>query len=261
MHAFVNIAVKAARAAGDMLARSMDRLDRLEISQKAQNDYVTNFDIGAERMIIEVIGQAYPTHAFLSEEAGYIGENDYQWIIDPIDGTANFMRGLPHFCISIALAYKGKIEHGVIYDPIRQELFTASKGKGMQFNERKARVSSCTKFSNALIATGFPYEVDEASAATYAALVQKLLPQVSDLRRAGSAALDLAYVACGRLDGYYESSVNIWDVAAGALMVQEAGGLISDFQGAENHLSSGSIVAAPAKIYKPLLQAIAASVP
>jgi myo-inositol-1(or 4)-monophosphatase len=261
MHALVNIAVKAARVAGNTLARAIDRLDRVEVQEKALNDYVTNYDIGAERQIIEIISEAYPHHSFLSEEAGHIGESVHQWIIDPIDGTANFMRGLPHFCISIAHAYEGKVDHGVIYDPMRQELFTASNGAGAFCNDQRLRVSKRSTLDAAIIATGFPYQVSEEDAETYAKLTHALLTNVSDIRRAGSAALDLAYVAAGRLDGYFERDVKIWDIAAGALMVKEAGGFISDLSGGENHLSTGGIVVAPAKIFKPLVQTISPLIP
>jgi len=257
-HPFVNIAVQAARAAGNTIVRAMDRLDTLQVSQKSTNDFVTEIDQQVERDIIYYIRKAYPNHSILGEESGEtIGENDeYTWIIDPIDGTRNFIHGFPHFAVSIALSYKGVIQHGVIYDPVRQELFTASRGKGAQLNERRIRVSKHTQLEECLLGTGFPYHHSEAHQQAYVHSLQTLIPQCGDIRRAGAATLDLAYVAAGRLDGFWELGLKPWDLAAGTLLIKEAGGLVCDIHGGENYLKTGNIVAASPKILKLLLKAI-----
>jgi myo-inositol-1(or 4)-monophosphatase len=253
----VNIAVNAARAAGNVIIRALDRLDSVRVTEKAPHDYVTEVDQQAEREIITIIRKAHPNHSILSEECGEIsGDEDYVWIIDPLDGTRNFIHGFPHFSVSIALSIKGKIEHGVIYDPIRQELFTATRGRGAQFNDRRMRVSKRTVLDECLIATGFPYRHSKPHIKSYTAGLQAILPICGDVRRAGSAALDLAYVACGRFDGFWEMGLKIWDIAAGTLMIKEAGGLIADFQGSENYLESGNIVSGNPKIMKALLKTL-----
>lgn len=254
----VNIAVQAARAAGNIIIRALDRLDTVKVSQKAPNDFVTEIDQQAEREIISIIRKAHPSHGFLAEEEDEIPGDDYVWVIDPLDGTRNFIHGFPHFAVSIALSYKGRIEHGVIYDPVRQELFTATRGKGAQLNERRIRVSKHTKLEECLLGTGFPHRHTEEQQAAYVKALLDLIPASGgDVRRAGAATLDLAYVAAGRLDGFWELKLKPWDLAAGTLMIKEAGGLVCDLEGGENYLKTGDVIAANPKILKQLLKIIA----
>jgi len=252
----INIAIQAARSAGNIIIRALDRLDKVQVTEKRPNDYVTEIDQKAELEIISIIRKAHPNHGIIGEEGGEISGNDYVWIIDPLDGTRNFIHGFPHFAVSIAVSYKGKIEHGVIYDPVRQELFTASRGKGAQMNDRRIRVSANKMLEDCLLGTGFPYRHSPTLIEAYTNSLQAVLPICGDVRRAGAATLDLAYVACGRLDGFWEVGLKNWDVAAGSLMIKEAGGLVCDFNGAEEYLKSGNIVAGNPKILKLLLQQI-----
>lgn len=253
----VNIAVQAARAAGNLIMRSLDRLEPVQISEKAPNDFVTEIDKLAEREIINVIRKAHPNHGFLCEEGGEMaGDDEFVWIIDPIDGTRNFIHGFPHFAVSIALSIKGKIEHGVIYDPVRNEIFSASRGKGAQLNERRIRVSKRNRLEECLFGTGFPYRHSEEYRNAYLNSLNGLIPYCGDLRRAGAATLDLAYVACGRLDGFWELGLKPWDIAAGTLLIKEAGGLVSDLKGGEDYLKTGHVVAGNPKTLKLLLKAI-----
>lgn len=255
----VNIAIRAARVAGDVIVRALDRLDQVNISEKRPNDFVTEIDQQAEKEIIHIIRKAYPQHAILGEESGSTSgapENVYEWVIDPLDGTRNFIHGFPHFAVSIAVLLKGRIEHGVIYDPIRQELFTASRGKGAFLNQRRIRVSTRKLLKNCLLGTGFPSQRPEL-VESYTRGLTALLPLSGDVRRAGAATLDLAYVACGRLDGFWEMALKPWDIAAGSLLIREAGGLVSDFSGGEDWYASGNIVAASPRIFKLLLQQLA----
>ena len=235
MHPIINIAVRAARRAGDVIIRSIDRLDTLNVTAKGKNDFVSDVDVRAESEIINVIRKAYPNHGFLAEEGGGDAGGEYLWIIDPLDGTTNYLHGLPQYAVSIALQQHGKLEHAVIYDPIRQELFTASRGQGAQLNDRRLRVSRAKGLEGTLIGTGFPFRAEQhidAYLGTFKALFQK----AADIRRPGSAALDLAYVAAGRLDGFWEIGLSPWDMAAGALLIREAGGLVSDFGGGEGQV-------------------------
>jgi myo-inositol-1(or 4)-monophosphatase len=250
----VNIAVQAARAAGNLIMRAADRLDSVKVSEKRPNDYVTEIDLLVEREIINIIRKAHPNHSILGEEGGKLAGNDSEWIIDPIDGTRNFIHGFPHFAVSIAFSYKGKVEHGVIYDPVRQELFTASKGKGAQLNDHRIRVSKHAQLEECLLGTGFPYRHSAEHQAAYVKSLQTLIPMCGDIRRAGAATLDLAYVACGRLDGFWELGLCPWDTSAGTLMIKEAGGIVSDIDGSENYLKTGNIVAGNPKILKLLLK-------
>jgi myo-inositol-1(or 4)-monophosphatase len=252
----LNIAVSAARNAGNLIARAFERLDTVRISRKGHNDFVTEVDHAAEREIIRVINKAYPDHGFLAEESGISPGNEYQWIIDPLDGTTNFIHGVPHFATSIALLHNHKLEQAVVYDPIRQELFTATRGQGAQFNGRRIRVSTVTSLSEALLGTGFPFRDDQA-AEQYLPIFAKFLTQTTGQRRAGAATLDLAYVAAGRLDGFWEFGLKPWDMAAGSLLIREAGGLVGDFDGSENHMQSGNILAANPKLFKAMLKIIA----
>lgn len=255
-HPLVNIGVQAARAAGNIIMRAMDRLDSIKITEKNPNDYVTDVDNKAEQEIISIIHKAYPNHGILGEESGASGDDDYQWIIDPLDGTRNFIHGFPHFAVSIGITQKNKLEHAVIYDPVRQELFTATRGKGAQLNEHRIRVSTRKNLEDCLLGTGFPYRHSAAHRAAYLNTLQAIIPLAGDVRRAGSAALDLAYVACGRLDGFWEMGLKTWDIAAGILLIKEAGGMVTEMDGTENYLQTGNILAANPKIVKPLLKII-----
>ncbi|MBD3610401.1 MAG: inositol monophosphatase, partial [Gammaproteobacteria bacterium] len=230
MHPMLTIAVRAARSAGNVIVRSMDRLDRLNIETKAQNDFVSEVDRQAEQEIIYTISKTYPDHGFIAEESGEHGGKEYQWIIDPLDGTTNFLHGFPQFAVSIALKHQGKLEHAVVYDPVRQELFTASRGGGAQLDGRRIRVTKRTSLDGALLGTGFPFKAQHHLDA-YLEMFKSLFPMTAGIRRPGSAALDLAYVAAGRIDGFWEIGLNPWDMAAGALIIKEAGGLVSDFAG------------------------------
>ena len=252
----INIAIQAARNAGNIIMRGLDRLDKIQVSQKQPNDYVTDIDQNAEREIISIIRKAHPNHGILGEESGEISGNDYTWIIDPLDGTRNFIHGFPQFAVSIAVSYKGKVEHGVTYDPVRQELFTASRGKGAQLNDRRIRVSKNKTLEECLLGTGFPYRHSTEAIQSYLKSLSAIIPLSGDVRRAGAATLDLAYVACGRLDGFWEMGLKPWDLAAGALFIKEAGGLVCDFQGAEDFIKTGNVVAGNPKILKLLLQQI-----
>jgi myo-inositol-1(or 4)-monophosphatase len=253
MHPIINIAKKAARKAETAILRSIDRLDTLEITQKAPHDFVTEMDKKAEQEIISVIKKAYPEHQIIAEESGlHEGQSDYIWLIDPIDGTHNFARGIPHFSIAISFLEKGVVQHGVISDPIRNEVFTASRGQGARLNERRLRVSAARKLDQALVGIGFPVRHPEKLPRS-AKLFQSLLPEVSNIRCSGSAALDLAYVAAGRLDAFLEDDLKAWDIAAGALMVKEAGGLVCDWEGGEDYLRKGHIIASTPKLLSSLL--------
>lgn len=259
MHPMLNIAIRAARAAGDTIVREMDRVSDISIDIKGKNDFVTEVDRQAEYIIIETIKNAYPEHAFLGEESGKSGDSDYLWIIDPLDGTTNFLHGIPHFAISIALQYKGRLDQAVIYDPVKQELFTASKGKGAQLNSKKIRVSSQKTLDGALLATGFPFRADQ-DIEKFIDSFRVLHPKIAGIRRAGVASLDLAYVACGRYDGFWEYGLKPWDIAAGALIVQEAGGISSEISGGVDFMDSGDIASSNSKLLKYILKSIPGSV-
>ncbi len=250
----INIAIQAARSAGNIIVRALDRLDKVQVTEKAPNDYVTEIDKKAELEIIAIIRKSHPNHGIIGEESGETPGNDYVWIIDPLDGTRNFIHGFPQFAVSIAVSFKGKIEHGVIYDPIRQELFCASRGKGAQLNDRRMRVSTNKHLKECLLGTGFPHRQSPTLVEAYSESLKALLPMSGDVRRAGAATLDLAYVACGRLDGFWEMGLKPWDLAAGTLMIKEAGGLVCDFKGGEDYIKTGNVVAGNPKILKLLLQ-------
>lgn len=251
----LNMAVRAARRAGTIITRALEKRQDLEIESKAKNDFVTEVDRQAEATIISILHKAYPKHAFLAEESGAQHGDDYQWIIDPLDGTTNFLHGNPQFCVSIALKHKDFLEHAVIYDPLRDELYTASRGKGAYFNDRRIRVTSAMSLEDTLLGTGFPFKFPD-HLNTYLNTFTALHPLVSDIRRAGSAALDLAYVAAGRLDGFWELGLNPWDMAAGVLLIQEAGGFVSDFSGGDQYMKTGNIVAGNPKVHQAILQVI-----
>ncbi|OUR74354.1 inositol monophosphatase [Methylophaga sp. 41_12_T18] len=256
MHPLLNIAVRAARNAGNIIIRSLQHVEHLEVTTKGRNDFVSDVDRLAENEIISVIKKAYPDHAILAEESGRSGDNDTVWIIDPLDGTTNFLHGFPHYCVSIAVMVRGKIEHGVIYDPLREELFTASRGDGAQLNDRRLRVAKRKELTDGLLATGFPFRNPQHLPA-FLATFNSLFTQVADVRRTGSAALDLAYVAAGRLDGYWEIGLKKWDLAAGVLLIEEAGGVVSDFVGGDNYINSGNVVVANLNLHKKMIDSIA----
>lgn len=256
MHPILNIAVKAARRAGSIINRASMDPEKIEIHAKQPNDFVTEVDRAAEAAIIEVIREAYPEHAILAEESGDTGaESDTQWIIDPLDGTTNFIHGFPQYAVSIALAERGIVQHGVVYDPGRNELFTASRGRGAFLNDRRIRVSRRTKLNETLIGTGFPFKkMDNMDA--YLGMFREIAEKTAGMRRPGAAALDLAYTACGRTDGFFEIGLMPWDMAAGVLLVTEAGGLASDFAGEGDYLKTGNLVAGSPKVFTQLLQIV-----
>jgi myo-inositol-1(or 4)-monophosphatase len=256
MHPMLNIAVKAARRAGSIINRAALDRTQLEIRAKRANDFVTQVDRAAEAAIIEIIRQAYPDHAILGEESGALeGKAEYRWIIDPLDGTTNFIHGFPQYCVSIALQHRGATAHGVVYDPSKNELFTASKGRGAFLDDRRIRVSKCVHLKDALVGTGFPFK-EGSRIDLYLNQLKKIMETSSGVRRAGAAALDLAYVAAGRMDAFWEMGLSAWDMAAGALMIQEAGGLVGDLTGEANYLESGEITAATPKLFPQLLAAV-----
>ncbi len=251
----LSIAIRAARNAGDLIIRSSDNLDRLTIRKKSSNDFVSEIDRMAEQEIIRVIKAAYPDHGILAEESGFQQGNDYIWVIDPLDGTTNFLHGYPQFAVSIAVKNKGKIELGVIYDPLRDELFTAEKGGGATLNNRRIRVTRQTNLNEALIGTGFPFKYPQHLDA-YLEMFKALTLNTAGIRRAGSAALDLAYLAAGRLDGFWEIGLKEWDMAAGILIVKEAGGVVSDFEFNDNYLASGHVICGNPKMHQSIYQMI-----
>jgi myo-inositol-1(or 4)-monophosphatase len=256
MHPMLNIAVRAARKAGSIINRAALGGEGLKIRAKQANDFVTQIDQAAEEAILGIVRHAYPEHGLLAEESGKTeGKADYVWIIDPLDGTTNFIHGFPQYCVSIGVQHRGSLAHAVIYDPTRNELFTASRGGGAFLNDRRIRVSSCLKLQDALVGTGFPYrEITRID--LYIRQLKTLMTGSSGVRRAGAAALDLAYVACGRLDAFWELGLSPWDMAAGALLIQEAGGLVGDLGGEAGYLERGEIVAASPKIFAALLQSL-----
>jgi len=255
MHPLLNIAIRAARNAGTIISRSVERIDTLTIDTKAQNDFVTEVDRLAEQEIIQTIRKSYPDHAILAEESGQQRGDEYEWIIDPLDGTTNFLHGFPQFAVSIAVRHRGRLEHAVVYDPTRQELFTASRGAGAQLDDRRIRVSRRKGLEGALIGTGFPFK-QQQHLDIYMATFKALFPMTAGIRRPGAAALDLAYVAAGRLDGFWEIGLQPWDMAAGTLLIQEAGGLVGDFSGNNRFLETGNLVAGNVKVFRAILQTI-----
>jgi myo-inositol-1(or 4)-monophosphatase len=252
----LNTAVKAARRGATVINRASFDLDRIQVVEKQQNDFVTEVDRAAEHAIIEVLKTAYPDHAILAEESGASAnlhdENENVWIIDPLDGTTNFIHGFPQYCVSIALRQRGVITQAVVYDPTRNELFTASKGAGAFLNDKRIRVTKRDKLADSLIGTGFPFrpndDIDE-----YLKMFRVMTQRTAGLRRAGSAALDLAYVACGRLDGFFEKGLQPWDIAAGSLLVTEAGGIVANYAGESDYLDKGNVIAGTPKIFAQML--------
>ncbi|MGZ8136734.1 MAG: inositol-1-monophosphatase [Methylococcaceae bacterium] len=255
MQPMLNTAIRAARSAGDLILRSSDNVGQLRVDQKGKNDYATEIDRMAEREIINIIRTAYPDHAILAEESGQHEGNDFVWVIDPLDGTTNFLHGFPQYAVSIALKHKGKLQVAVIYDPMRDELFTAKRGGGAMLNSRRLRVTGQLSLKGALIGTGFPFKTDKHLDA-YVGMFRSLTTECAGIRRAGVAALDLAYVAAGRLDGFWEIGIMEWDMAAGILLIQEAGGVVTDFSFNDNYLQSGNLIAASPRIHQLMYQLI-----
>ena len=259
LHPMLNVAVKAARAAGSIINRAALDVERLQVTSKGLNDFVTEVDQAAEHAIIEILLTAYPGHAILAEESGRkhgAKHSDYLWIIDPLDGTTNFIHGLPVYAVSIALAFRGKVEQAVVYDPSRNDLFFASKGRGAFLNDRRLRVSKRIRMAEALIGTGFPFRKGD-NFKRYLKMFEEVMAQCAGMRRPGAAALDLCYVAAGWYDGFFETGLSPWDVAAGSLMITEAGGLIGNFTGESDYLYQREVVAGCPKIYGQLVQMLA----
>lgn len=259
MQPMLTMAVRAAQQGADIIAKAADQLNLVDVQAKGFNDYVTQVDRAAERAITDFIRKTYPEHGYLAEESGtYKPEADWQWVIDPLDGTTNFIHGFPQFAVSIGIRHKGVTEHAVVLDPVRREVFSASRGHGAAMNGRRLRVSERRGLEGALIGTGIPFRPDQMGLLpTYCQLITALTPTVAGLRRAGAASLDLAYVAAGRLDGFFEFGLSPWDVCAGALIVREAGGLVGDFQGGHDYLTRGDIVCGNPKVFKGLLTTFA----
>jgi myo-inositol-1(or 4)-monophosphatase len=256
MHPILNIAVRAARRAGSIINRAALEGGNLNVRSKRANDFVTQVDQAAEQAILDIVRKAYPDHGFLAEESGRSGEDaETVWIIDPLDGTTNFIHAFPQYCVSIAVRTRGALAHAVVYDPNRNELFTASKGHGAYLNDRRIRVSKATRLNEALAGTGFPFKELERLE-LYTRQLQAMMKTCAGVRRAGAAALDLAYVACGRLDAFWELGLAPWDMAAGALLIVEAGGLVGDLRGDQGFLESGDICAATPKVFPALLEAL-----
>ncbi|WP_040975548.1 inositol-1-monophosphatase [Necropsobacter massiliensis] len=257
MNPMLNIAIRAARRAGNIIAKGYERRDDIQTLSKGKNDFVTNIDKASETAIIEVIKKSYPEHTIITEESGALEgkDSDIQWIIDPLDGTTNFIKGLPHFSVSIAIRVKGRTEVGVVYDPMRNELFTAVRGEGAKLNELRLRVDNKRELQGSVLVTGFPFKKSTLMPLHFA-MMNSLISEVADFRRTGSAALDLCYVAAGRVDGYFEMGVKAWDIAAGDLIAREAGSLVCDFHGGHSYLTAGHIVAAPPRLLKEILTKI-----
>ncbi len=255
----LNIAVKAARRAGGVINRGARNLDVLNVREKAANDYVSEVDREAEQTIIRTLLEAYPKHSILAEETGAsntAAKSEYQWIIDPLDGTTNYIHGFPQYAVSIALAHRGVITQAVVYDPCNNDLFTATRGAGAYLNDTRIRVGKRQQLKAALVGTGFPFK-EHKHIDAYLAMLRDLMQHSSGVRRAGSAALDLAYLAAGRLDAFWELGLAPWDIAAGSLLVTEAGGSITDLQGKDQYLQSGNVAGGNIKILAELLQHLA----
>ena len=257
MHPMLNIAIRAARKAGNHIAKSLENSEKIEASQKGTYDFVTNVDKEAETIIIETIKSSYPEHCIVAEENGLIEgkDKDVQWIIDPLDGTTNFIKGFPHFSVSIAVRMRGKTEVACVYDPMLNELFTAQRGSGAQLNNARIRVNQLKDLNGSVLATGFPFKQKQHSE-SYLKIVSSLFVDCADFRRTGSAALDLCYLAAGRVDGYFELGLKPWDMAAGELIAREAGAILTDFSGGTNYMESGNVVGSSARGVKAILKHI-----
>ncbi|MEN8179366.1 MAG: inositol monophosphatase family protein [Pseudomonadota bacterium] len=255
MNPMLNIAIRAAREAGRVLTRSFNRLDTLTVTDKGKNEFVSEVDRNAEQAIIDVLREKFPNHAILAEESGSHSGNEFQWIIDPLDGTTNYLHGFPQFSISIGLKVKGRLEVGVVYDPIKEEMFTSSRGEGALINDHKMRVTNRKSLDGALLGTGIPYR-DFRFTQNYMGMLQDLIQDTAGIRRPGSAALDFAYVAAGRLDGFWELGLAQWDFAAGALLVKEAGGIVTDIGGGERYMETGNVITGGLKVHNAMLRCI-----
>jgi myo-inositol-1(or 4)-monophosphatase len=258
MHPMLTAAIKAARRAGNVITRGARDLDLLTVTTKGPKDFVSEVDRAAEAAIVDTLHATYPDHGIFAEEGTGRGRNpdaEYVWIIDPLDGTTNFLHGFPQYCVSIALAHKGVVTQGVIYDPVRNDLFTATRGRGAFLNDRRMRVSRRAHLRDCLIGTGFPYR-DGSTIDTYLQMMKTMIGETAGLRRPGAAALDLAYVAAGFYDGFFEVGLNAWDVAAGSLLVLEAGGLIGDLAGEGDYLYGGQVIAATPKVFAQMVQVL-----
>jgi myo-inositol-1(or 4)-monophosphatase len=260
MQPLLNIAVRAARRAGDLIVRNVDRVPSLGVRSKSRNDFVTEIDQLAERDIVETIRRMHPDHGFLGEEGGRSGGDEFVWIIDPLDGTTNFLHGFPVFAVSLACEYRGRLEHAVVYDPMRQELFTASRGDGAQVDGKRIRVSKQTTLEGALIGTGFPYRANARWIDEYLAMLKAVMQQTAGIRRPGAASLDLAYVAAGRIDGFWEIGLHAWDTAAGTLLITEAGGHVGTLTGGE-YRQGGNVIAGTPKVYEAMVECLRPFVP
>jgi len=260
MQPMLNIAVRAARRAGDLIVRGQQRGHELDVQVKQRNEFVTDIDRAAEQEIVAIIRGFHPDHAFLGEEGGASGSSDFVWVIDPLDGTTNFIHGFPQFAVSLALKVRGRVEVGVVYDPLRQELFTALRGSGAQLDGRRLRVSERRELEDSLIGTGFPYREAERLDA-YLQMFRAVTLRCRGLRRAGAAALDLAYVAAARFDGFWEFGLKEWDMAAGCLLITEAGGMVTDLYGGARHVETGDVAAGNPRIHAALLREVGRFVP
>ena len=255
LHPMLNTAIKAARSAGAIINRASLDLDLLKVNTKSPNDFVTEVDHQSEKVVIETLLGAYPGHGILAEESGTshgAKDSEYVWIIDPLDGTTNFIHGFPFYAVSIALAFRGQIQQAVVYDPTRNDLFYASKGRGSFLNDRRLRVSRRTRLAECLISTGFPFRKGD-NFKRYLQMLEVMMPACAGLRRPGSAALDLCYMAAGHTDGFFETGLSPWDIAAGSLIITEAGGLIGNFTGESDYLYQREVMAANPKIYAQLV--------
>jgi len=255
MQPLLNIAISAARAAGNIIIRYINRIDGLSVESKRRNDFVSEVDRLAEHEIIAIIHRGYPHHAILAEESGGRSGDEYQWLIDPLDGTTNFLHGFPHYAVSIGLKHKNTLQLGVVYDPFKEELFAGYRGAGATLNSRRIRVSQHHSLTGALLGTGIPYRPDQDLDA-YLVVLKALTQNTAGVRRAGSASLDLAYVASGRLDGFWEFGLRPWDIAAGVVLIQEAGGMVSDMSGGSEFLQTGNVLAAGPKVFRAMLAAM-----
>ena len=260
MHALLNVAIMAARRAGDTLVRKMNDVGKLKVERKGHNDFVSDADYAAERAVIDVIHKHYPDHAIRAEESGVQGESDHVWIIDPLDGTTNYLHSFPVFAVSIGVAVEGHLAHGVVYDPLRQELFAASRGQGALLDGHRIRVSGQRQLDHALIGTGFPFREAGTDMAPYLAMLGKVIRNTAGVRRPGAAALDLCYVAAGRLDAFWETGLAAWDLAAGSLITREAGGIVSGLDGSESFLEAGHVLAGTPKIYAAMAKLCAGEI-
>ncbi|MGL5952260.1 MAG: inositol-1-monophosphatase [Providencia rustigianii] len=254
MHPMLNIAIRAARKAGNHIAKNYETPQNIVVTQKGSNDFVTNVDREAEQLIIEIIRKSYPDHTIITEEGGELlgKDDDIQWVIDPLDGTTNFTKRLPHFAVSIAVRIKGRTEVAAVYDPMRNELFTAVRGQGSQLNGYRLRIAEKRDLEGAIVATGFPFK-HKQHATPYMNVMSKMFEQCADFRRSGSAALDLCYVAAGRVDAYFEIGLKPWDFLGGELIMREAGGIMTDFIGGHNYLASGNLVAGSPRVVRDIL--------